>query len=236
MKAKKYQILLLEDDLSLGKTLDERLQEEGFAVSWFRSVATAKAAITSRASPPHRGSFDLFILDIGLPDGSGLDIAEILGPQADLPILFLTAQNDPETRLKSYEKGAAEFIPKPFHLKELLIRIQHVLKEHALPQIKEVHGIKVHLSEGFLVNQSGEHVFPSATELKILKLLIESSPEPVSRDMIMTTLWGEAKEANTRSVDNLILKVRQILGPHGDSMIRTVRGIGYQWFEGKRED
>ncbi len=235
----KPQILLLEDDLSLGRSLSDRLQEEGHEIVWVKTTAAAKEKLTTT-------HFDLVILDIGLPDGTGVEVAKSMGSKIhEVPVIFLTAQSDAETRLLTYELGAQEFIPKPFHLRELLIRINHIFKEHKVANVIELPSVKIHLSEGFIDSATGM-VYPSANEIKTLKLLIDRSPQAVSRDEIMDELWGEHKDGNTRTIDNIILKLRQLLGTEGDHLIRSVRGVGYQWMTtatttpaagtGKRED
>ena len=103
-------ILIVEDDLTLGETLKERLEAD-FEVSWANSQSEAIKKIKET-------DFDLVILDIGLPDGDGFQVARTIN-KSKSHILFLTAQSDAESRLQGYEIGAEEFIPKPFHLKEL---------------------------------------------------------------------------------------------------------------------
>ena len=116
-------LLLLEDDQTLGATLKERLELEGYEVVWVESCQSAEESYSQK-------KFDLIILDIGLPDGSGLEFAKKVRSQSSCPFIFVTAQNSAETRLEGFEIGAEEFIPKPFHLKEMLLRIRHVLENH----------------------------------------------------------------------------------------------------------
>lgn len=121
MKAK---LLLVEDDRSLGETLQERLQKEGYEVFWTVSAIFAKKLV--KDEKPH-----LILLDVRLPDGDGFTLAEELKETKDCPpFLFLTAQAGAPERLRGFELGAEEFIPKPFHLKELLLRVKHVLESH----------------------------------------------------------------------------------------------------------
>src|SRR4051812_43585201 len=106
-------ILLVEDDLSLGETLQERLEKEGYPTSWCTSVEETKRL-------GKLGQIVLAVLDLGLPDGNGFELAKWLkASNLHIKFLFLTAQNSAQTRLEAFELGAEEFIPKPFHLKEL---------------------------------------------------------------------------------------------------------------------
>ena len=122
-------ILLLEDDLSLGATLRDRLQKTEYTTDWAKSIAQARELVSTN-------HYNLFVLDIGLPDGSGFDFAEELVRESNSPFLFMTAQNSAEDRLRGFEIGAVEYIPKPFHLKEFLIRVEQAIKIHAIDQFK----------------------------------------------------------------------------------------------------
>ena len=129
-------ILLVEDDSTLGKSLSDRLAKD-YEVQWARKAQDARrmAKVTK---------FDLAILDVGLPDGSGFDVANELKLNCPSTLfLFLTAQADAESRLRGFEIGAEEFIPKPFFLQELLLRVRHVLDIHTPKQEIRVGSISV---------------------------------------------------------------------------------------------
>jgi DNA-binding response OmpR family regulator len=219
------QILLVEDDPSLGETLRERLSKE-YSVLWAQSVAAAKKLLQSEAN------LDLVILDIGLPDGTGFDVAEFIRDQEMHPLfIFLTAQADAEARLKGFEIGAEEFIPKPFHLKELLLRVKHVLDLHAPQSEITVDGTVINFTTMSVKKKNGQIEYPPISDLKILQLLIEKSPRGVSRDEIINEVWGVDKNPSHRTIDNTVVRLRQMIGDRGESYIRSVRGIGYQWFK-----
>ena len=216
-------LLLVEDDPSLGETLRERLQREGYEVSW---VDTQEDALKQFASQ----NFDLIILDVGLPDGSGFEFARQVKVTSATPFIFVTAMNSAEHRLEGYEIGAEEYIPKPFHLKELLLRIKHVLSTHPQLSNQVIAGEKiVDLDAQAIVSPNGEREFPAARDFHLLKLLIQSTPRVVSRDEILNQVWGEDTYPNHRTVDNAIVRLRQALGDSGGRWIRSVRGVGYQW-------
>lgn len=215
-------ILLVEDDTSLGSTLKERLQKE-YDVEWASSVAQAWELFSKN------NSFDLAILDVGLPDGSGFDLAAKIRSKSSMLFLFLTAQADAESRLKGFELGAEEFIPKPFHLKELLIRVKHVLDAHAPTRDLALTSCTVNFTQMSVTQKNGKIEYPPITDLKVLQLLVEKSPRVLSRDEIMNEIWGIDKNPSHRTIDNIIVRLRHLLGEDGEKSIRSVRGVGYQW-------
>lgn len=219
-------ILLLEDDRTLGSSLKERLAKE-YEVDWASSLAEAKSLL--KLKTPQNQDYDLAILDVGLPDGSGFDFAKFLRTQSTAAFLFLTAQADAEHRLLGFEIGATEYIPKPFHLKELLLRTEHVLKDH-IPQKREIllTECTINLEEQKITYHDGRIEFPAVNEIKLLKLLINNSPKILSRDEIIDAIWGVDKVPSPRSIDNMIVHLRQLIG-QDEGLIRSVRGIGYQW-------
>lgn len=218
-------ILLVEDDLSLGETLTERLSKE-YQVLWAQSVQAARDILV------RENSLDLVILDLGLPDGTGFDVAEAIHTQNQKPLfIFLTAQADAEARLKGFELGAEEFIPKPFHLKELLIRVKHVLELHAPHPEVVVDGVVINFTTMSVKKPNGQIEYPPLTDLKILQFLMERSPRVVSRDEIINEVWGVDKNPSHRTVDNTIVRLRQLIGENGEAYIHSVRGVGYQWIK-----
>lgn len=220
-------ILLVEDDFSLGETLNERLGQD-YDVTWVQSAEQAiqKMKVTK--------DIHLIVLDVGLPGKNGFELAKEIRQFSHAPFLFLTAQADAESRLMGYQLGAEEFIPKPFHLKELLIRIDHVLRLHTPLEILQVGDVEIHFSDLHIVTEKKEKVHLSSSEMQVLQILIRQSPKVVDRDDIMNEVWGLDSELSHRSIDNIIVKVRSALSAQG-SNIKTVRGRGYQWLTGKGE-
>lgn len=217
-------LLLVEDDLSLGETLRERLEREGYEVAWAETQESAERIFDTR-------NFELIILDVGLPDGSGFEFARRVRAKKMTPFIFVTAMNSAEHRLEGYEIGAEEYIPKPFHLKELLLRIRHVLNTHPHQDDVRAGDRMIDLSAQAIVGPSGEKEFLPARDFQLLKLLIQSAPKVVSRDEILNAVWGEDRYPNHRTIDNAIVRLRQALGDNGGRFIRSVRGVGYQWAE-----
>lgn len=225
MNLTKIKILIVEDDSTLGETLKERLEKEGYAIEWAINLHQARKSLENFA--PH-----LILLDLRLPDGSGFRLAEELNQQINPPLfLFLTAQAGAPERLKGFELGAEEFIPKPFHLKELILRLKRVLEKNNLNASKMLayKGFKINL-EGFLIESpEGEKLELTKRDCLLLDLLIQNKQRTISRDEILDKLWGEDKFPTNRTIDNSIVRIRQAFKDSTGDAIRSVRGVGYQW-------
>ncbi len=215
------QLMLVEDDQSLGSTLKERLEREGYSVFKSETIHEALAQVLDQ--------YDLFILDVGLPDGSGFDLAKQIRSKTSAPFIFVTAQSHAEARLKGYEMGCEEYIPKPFHLKELLLRVNHVLQNHRAKDDLHIEDVSIEFGACRLRFDDGKSEAIPFKDMEILKFLITSSPKVLSRDEILDEVWGHDKFPTNRTVDNAILRLRQVLGLNAGRAIRSVRGIGYQW-------
>lgn len=220
-------ILIVEDDRVLGKLLTEKLSES-YQVVLRIDQASALLQLKTEAVP------DLVILDVGLPDGNGFEIAKFIkAAKINVPFIFLTAQADANSRLQGYEIGADEYIPKPFHLKELLIKIQHIFDLHQLKNELLLENCSIFFNEMCIKRNDGAIEYPAANDLKVLQFLVKQSPKVVSRDDILNFTWGADKTLNHRTVDNTMVRVKKLLGPENEGHIRSVRSIGYQWLQKK---
>jgi DNA-binding response OmpR family regulator len=217
-------LLLVEDDLSLGQTLTERLEKQPYKVTWAKSLSQARESV-------QKDQFDLIILDVGLPDGSGFDFAREVKKTRLAPFIFMTAMAGAPQRLEGFELGAEEFIPKPFHLKEMLIRVRHVLENHAKKTSLKVGSRTIDFQRMAIIDSSGAADYLPARDFQLLEFLIQASPRVVSRDEILEALWGSEKFPSNRTIDNVIVRLRSLLGEEGNQCIRSVRGVGYQWVE-----
>lgn len=217
-------ILLVEDDVSLGSTLKERLVKEGFNVMWVRTQKEAEALY-------HTTDLCLAIIDVGLPDGDGFDLAKQIKSQTKVPFIFVTAMNSAEYRLAGYEIGADEYIPKPFHLRELLLRIRKVLAAATDSPVLSIHGVNIDLHAMTITHADGTKERPTPRDFQILKHLIQHSPKVISREELLSEACKvpESVAPTHRTIDNSIVRLRQIFGEEGRNLIRSVRGIGYQW-------
>jgi len=215
-------VFVVEDEATIANSLMRSLAEEGFQVTMSRSITEFKSHAVEEA--------DVFVLDIGLPDGSGFDLVEWIRRGSKAPILFMTALNTAENRLKGYELGAHEFIPKPFLFRELLLRLRHVLEEVGkVRSVVRLPGGSLDMDKMCFEGVDGQVSFFSARDFKVLQVLIEAAPKPVSRDHILNLVWGEDKFPTHRTIDNCIVRLRQILGDENGEVIRSIRGVGYQW-------
>lgn len=221
-------ILVLEDEKNVGLTLVERLRKEGFDVAWATTVAEASLEIQSR-------QFHLALLDVGVPDGSGFDVAaEIRKKQPGAAIIFLTAFGTPEDRIRGLELGAEDYVVKPFHLKELLLRVRNGLKRAQYLGTESDESVQIGramVSFGkFEAVVSGQSQALTHKECALLRLLHERKGNVVSRDEILNYVWSEDEYPTTRTIDNFVLRLRKLVevDPENPQVIRSVRGVGYQ--------
>lgn len=221
-------LLLVEDDSSLGQSLTERLSEEGYTVLWNQTCEEAERTLADV-------QVDLVLLDIGLPDGSGFSVARFLREKGSTPLIFLSAMTSAEYRLEGFEIGADDYIPKPFHLRELLLRISRILESKGIRKTIEVGDIVIDPQSMSVMLQSGETIQPAPRDFELLKFLVNSSPRVLGREEIHDKLWPEDSDASTyRSIDNAIMRLRSIFRKvSNEEYIRSVRGVGYQWVYGK---
>lgn len=224
-------ILVVEDEVNVGRTLTERLAAEGYEVVWARTAAEALAAPTDTP-------FHLALLDVGLPDQSGFDVAARLRQQhPSTAIVFLTAFGTPEDRVRGLELGAEDYIVKPFHFKELHLRIQNALRralflsnaESRFERPLQVGRARIDLRR-MEARVDGETVSLTHKECAVLTLLLEKQGAVLARDEILDRAWAEDEFPTPRTVDNFILRLRKLIEPDiGEPrIIRSVRGIGYQ--------
>lgn len=224
-------ILLLEDEKNVGSTLVERLEKEEFEVTWAKDLESAQFEISNRI-------FHLAVLDVGLPDGSGFDLAKLLRKrQPGCAVIFLTAFGTAEDRIRGLELGAEDYIVKPFHFKEFILRVRNGLKraysisaslegDEAVVQIGKA---KIHFLK-FEAEVDGNIQTLTHKETALLRLLVERRGCVVSRDEILNHAWSEDEFPTPRTVDNFVMRLRRMVetDPESPQVIKSVRGIGYQ--------
>lgn len=215
-------ILLVEDDGDLGQTLRDQLISSGYEVTWCRTHQESKDHVLS--------DFSAAVLDLNLPDGSGFEILKKL----HIPAVIMTALNTPENRLQGLELGAVDFIPKPFLFKELKLKLERLMAKPS-QQITVNKDIVIDLLARTVDSQKNGTTFLNDRELKTLKKLIEKSPEVVSRDELLDLWSGEDENVSHRVVDNIIVRLRNVLGDEDHHVIKSIRGVGYQWMGEKNE-
>jgi two-component system, OmpR family, phosphate regulon response regulator PhoB len=218
-------ILIVEDELDVAELLAHHLRKEGFAVAIVGTGRAAFAAVKNE-SPA------LIVLDLMLPEISGLDLCRMIksNPETEnVPILMLSARIEEIDRVLGFELGADDYVVKPFSPRELVLRIRAILRR--LSQDREQELLRV----GELVLDRSRHevraanrvIDCTATEFKLLAILMEREGRVQERDRLLTDVWGYDSVIDTRTVDTHMRRLRDKLGPHG-SYIETIRGFGYR--------
>lgn len=216
------QILLVEDDSSLQTIIKDQLGEAGYEVFAAGSKEEARKLI-------HSQNFDLAVIDVGLPDGSGFSLAPELNKKDETPFIFLTAMNSAESRLNGFEIGAIDYMPKPFHMRELLLRIQKAIGNSETEKIYHLNGFTLNPKAKVATLSSGEEVVLSVKDFDLLLYLVSHRTRIVSREELIKNIFDQ--DSHPRSIDNSIVRLRQQLVSLGADRIRSIRGVGYQWVE-----
>ncbi|WP_027721073.1 response regulator [Maridesulfovibrio zosterae] len=224
-------ILIVDDDTKLRELLTQYLEGYGYSVNLLPSGD--KILETINENPPA-----IIILDIMMPGKDGLEVLRELRPHSNIPVIMLTAKGEDTDRIVGLELGADDYISKPFNPRELLARIKAVLrraqdsKRTAINNSGQitVAGIVLHLAHQRL-EIDGESLELSSTEFKLIKALMENPAKPLTRDDLMTSVWGKDFNAFDRSIDVHISKLRALLKPYPmhESRIKTVWGTGYMF-------
>lgn len=213
-------LLLIEDDLALGTSLQKALAQSGFAIEWVRRVVEARAFVRS-------GQHDLVLLDIGLPDGSGLDLLREwrAGDSATLPVILLTARDGVEDRVGGLDLGADDYVPKPFATAELVSRIHAVLRRRAgfASQRWQAGGLSVDVAAR-RVEVDGQPIELSPREFTLVLELVRHAGSVVPRRKLERVVFPQVDLPDSNALDVHLHHVRRKLGAE---RIRTVRGVGF---------
>jgi len=217
-------ILLVDDDVELCSLMVEYLGGHGYAVS------SAHDGV-SGLGHALEGRYDLIILDVMLPQIDGFEVLRRLRQRNAVPIIMLTARAAEQDRICGLEAGADDYLLKPFAAGELLARIRAVLRRVRQrmpnqPAILEVGGLRLN-AQTYQAWAGGKPIELTPTEFEILELLMRSPGRVVSRDEISGVLYQRQATAYERSVDVHLSHLRKKLEGQGDTVIRTVRGVGY---------
>lgn len=222
-------ILLVEDEKSLQETIQLNLELEGYETI---------AASDGRQALDIYGNqhFDLILLDVMLPGIDGFRVCEqIRLTDTRTPIIFLTAKDTTPDRLQGLRLGADDYLPKPFHLEELLLRIRNVFKR-TIPAVEEsLNNFKFDKYIIDFKNYSAQtnlgEINLTKKEAMLLKLLIERKNDVVSRQEILQSVWGYDVYPSTRTIDNFILSFRKYFedNPKEPKYFKSIRGVGYRF-------
>lgn len=218
-------LLLVEDDLTIVSGLRYALETEGYHVD---VATTFKDAVNYIESV----NYDLFILDINLPDGNGLDLCQKIRLQMNTPIIFLTASETENNIVIGLELGADDYITKPFRLRELLGRVKAVLRRYEGNQLKvvNVRSLEINLQNA-TVHKKGKEIELTVIEYRLLLILIQNLNQVVSRSELVSFLFEYGSEYvsdNTLSVYLKRLREKIEDDPTFPTLIETVRGQGYR--------
>jgi two-component system response regulator CpxR len=218
-------ILLVDDDAELGSLMTEFLKREGFTVE---CELEGQKGLERAAS----GAVDLVVLDVMLPGMDGFEILRRLRQRSKVPVIMLTARGEDVDRIIGLELGADDYLPKPFNPRELAARIRAILRRYEpRPAVSggrlEVNGITLDTGTREVVAH-GKAVELTTFEFDILEMLMRSAGRVLSRDALMENFYSRKATPFDRSIDMHISHLRKKL-EHGDTLIKTIRGVGYQF-------
>ena len=222
-------ILVIEDEPDIRKNLEYNLGREGFIVSSEASLSDAEKKLQNN------NDFSLILLDLMLPDGSGLDLCKKIkgNPETEsIPVIILTAKDDEVDRVVGFELGADDYVTKPFSVRELILRIKAVLKrgqkkEDVVEVGRQFGDLSIDV-ESHEVHVNNDQIDLTALEFRLLRQLVERRGRVQSRDQLLSDVWGYSSEVTTRTVDTHIKRLREKLGPMG-KYVQTIRGVGYKF-------
>ena len=218
------QLLIVEDDPSIGSSLERAFTNAGYRCVRAASVAQAREVTVVPS---------LVLLDLGLPDGDGVDLAkELLARWPLVPIIMLTARADEMDVVIGLDTGAVDYVTKPFRLAELLARVRAHLREAPLSEALVFEDGTLRVNTGARrVTLDGEEIPMRAKEFDLLVELISHSGNVVTREDLMSRVWDEHWFGSTKTLDVHIAALRRRLGeePGAPSRITALRGVGYRW-------
>lgn len=224
-------ILVVDDEVDVTDLLSYNLRQRGFLS---RSVNDPRQVLdTVRIFKP-----DLIVLDVMMPDLNGIQVCRLIRQERSLkaiPIIFLSAKTEEGDRIEGFESGADDYVCKPFSPKELMLRISAILKRGVegdeSSSVLKVNGINLEV-EHHRVHVKERPVELTATEFRLLKLLMQERGKVQTRETLLQKVWNYENDMETRTVDTHMRRLREKLGDEG-SWLETVRGVGYRMIENR---
>lgn len=215
-------ILIVEDDTSLGGGVSMALKTPETEAVWCQNIKDAKAEMS-------RDSFSLFVLDINLPDGSGIDLLKEIKSKSDTPVILLSANDMELDIVNGLEMGADDYITKPFSLAVLRARVNTQLRRGNIKRQDVYVSDRFSFDFSKMIFKVGDECTElSKTEQKLLKILVENSPNTVKRDTLMDKIWTDGAEyVDENALSVTVKRLRDKLD--AQDRIKTVYGIGYVW-------
>jgi len=217
-------LLIVEDEEDLRVVLQYSLQKEGFEV--YTTPSGREAVELCKSQKP-----DLIILDLNLPDMSGIDVCTVIRNNpaiSNMAILMLTAKTQEQDRVKGFEVGADDYVLKPFSTKELILRIKALLRRVEPKKETILHFANIRLDP--LAHQcfvDDEEKSLTALEFRLLQKFLEHLDIVLTREILLQDVWNMDPKVNTRTVDKHVQRLRNKLGPAGE-YVQTIRGVGYR--------
>lgn len=231
-------ILLVEDEIDLAAGVAENLVAEGHEVGVAHDGETGLRLAAA-------SEYDLVILDVMLPGLDGFEVCRRMrAAGSHVPVLFLTARSDPADRIRGLEEGGDDYLAKPFHLRELLLRVAAILRRAAQPGaatrpsgILRFGGNEIDLKNYVARSHDGQQHQLTHKEALILALLSEREGEVVSRENILEQVWGADATPTARTIDNFILRLRRRFepDPHTPRHFHSAHGVGYRFVREPRD-
>lgn len=221
-------ICVVEDEKSIGEMVKLNLELEGYDVHLIDNGGVARSRFEESID------YDLVILDVMLPVVNGVDLCKQIRAKSKVPVLFLSAKGTTSDRIQGLKAGGNDYLPKPFDLEELLLRVAaligvnqtEVLDEATIDE-KTINFKTFNVTD----NNSGKTERLSKKEIALIQLFIEKESEVVSRDEILDRLWGKNQFPTTRTIDNYILNFRKMFeeDPKNPKHFYSIRGVGYKF-------
>jgi len=220
-------ICVVEDEKSIGEIIQLNLELEGYSVQLIDNGGVARSLFEQDIH------FDLVILDVMLPIVNGVDLCKQIREKSKVPILFLSAKGTTSDRIEGLKAGGNDYLPKPFDLEELLLRVAALIGIHQL-ELDEVsiNDKTINFKTFNITNiQTNEIEHLSKKEIALIQLFIEKEGEVISRNEILDRLWGKNKFPTTRTIDNYILNFRKMFeqNPKNPKHFHSIRGVGYKF-------
>ena len=221
-------ILVIEDEPDIRKNLEYNLAREGFSVIGAASISEAESNLSMQ-------TFNLILLDLMLPDGSGLDLCKKIKADSkteSIPVIILTAKDDEVDKVVGFEIGADDYVTKPFSVRELILRVKAVLKrgtekKDILEVERKFGDLRIDI-DSHEVHVDDSKINLTALEFKLLRQLVDTRGRVQSRDQLLSEVWGYSSDVTTRTVDTHVKRLREKLGPMG-KYVQTIRGVGYKF-------
>lgn len=226
-----HKVLVVDDEVDVTELLSYHLKQRDYSVQTVNDPRTAFEA--TKTFRPH-----LIILDVMMPQMSGIQVCRMIRAEKalrEIPIIFLSAKTEEGDRIEGFESGADDYVCKPFSPKELMLRVLTILKRSGklreVPPVLEVDGIRMEVEQHrVLVND--ELVDLTATEFRLLKLLMQEQGKVQTRESLLQRVWKYENDIETRTVDTHMRRLREKLGSEA-SWLETVRGVGYRMVESR---